>query len=332
MQFKLSNEVKTGMILFAGIFILIWGINYLKGKDFFSSQIKLFVIYPRVDGLISSNPVVMNGLKIGTVRSLEIIPDNSGRILVALSINSDVSIPKYSTAEIYSTDLLGAKSVRIIFSSNTGYVSAGDTLLAGIQQSLSQDINAQVAPIKQKAETLLASMDSVLVIFQSVFNDSTRNNLKKSFASISTSLNSIQHISSKLDNILGDQQDNLGGIIKNLRSISDNINKNNENISKAIENFASISDEIAKANLAATLSSTKKSLEETSKVLEKINRGEGTLGQLTNNDSLYNNLNNAAHSLDELMKDFKQNPKRYFNFSVVSFGSGKKKTTEPKKK
>ncbi|MBK5286524.1 MAG: MCE family protein, partial [Bacteroidia bacterium] len=320
MKFKISNEVKTGIILISGIFILIWGINYLKGKDFFSSQTKLVVIYPRVDGLISSNPVELNGLKIGTVRSLNIIPDNSGRIVVYLNINSDVSIPKYSTAQIYSADLLGAKSVRILLSNSTEYVSSGDTLKAAIQQTLSQDINAQVAPIKEKAETLLSSMDSVLVIFQSVFNDSTRNNLKKSFASISSSLNSIQQISSKLDNILGDQQKNIGGVIKNLRSISDNINKNNENISKAIENFASISDEIAKANLAATLNSTKKSLEETSKVLEKINRGEGTLGQLTNNDSLYNNLNNAAHSLDELMKDFKQNPKRYLNFSVVSFG------------
>lgn len=331
MKLNLSKEVKAGIILFAGVFFLVWGINFLKGKDFFSSQKKYYVIYERVDGLISSNPVAVNGLKIGTVRSLEIIPDNSGRILAALNISSNVSIPKNSAAQIYSTDLLGTKSVRILLGDSKEPAQQGDTLIADMQQSLSQDINAQVAPIKQKAEALLSSMDSVLVIFQSVFNESTRDNLKKSFASISTSLNSIQHISSKLDNILGDQQNNIGGIIKNLRSISDNINKNNENISKAIENFASISDEIAKANLAATLGSTKKSLEETSKMLDKINRGEGTLGQLTNNDSLYNNLNNAAHSLDALMKDFKQNPKRYFNFSVVSFGSGKSKQAEKKK-
>jgi phospholipid/cholesterol/gamma-HCH transport system substrate-binding protein len=331
MQFKLSNEVKTGMILFAGIFILIWGINYLKGKDVFSNQKKYFVIYNSVDGLITSNPVLLNGLKIGTVRSLKIIPDNSGRISVALNINNDVAIPAGSKAEIYNTDLLGTKAVRIILSSSKEVAGAGDTLVAGIQQSLSQDINAQVAPIKEKAETLLSSMDSVLVIFQSVFNDSTRNNLKKSFASISTTLNSIEHIAYNVDTILSAQKGNIKGILTNLQSITENFKKNNENISRAIENFSAISDTLARANLAGTITATKKSLDETSRILERINKGQGSLGQLATNDSLYDNLSNAARSLDELMKDFKQNPKRYFNFSVVSFGSGKKKTEEKKK-
>ena len=307
-----------------------WGINYLKARDFFSSDTKLYVIYPRVDGLISSNPVVLNGLKIGAVRNLKIIPDNSGRILVTINVHSEVAIPKYSKAQIYSTDLLGAKSIRILLSNSKENVSSGDTLMADIQQTLSEDLNAQVAPIKEKAETLLSSMDSVLTIFQSVFNDSTRENLKKSFASISVTLNSIEHIAYNVDTILSAQKGNIKNILSNLKSITENIKNNNDKISKAIENFSAISDTLARSNLAGTISATKKSLDETSKILERINKGQGSLGQLANNDSLYNNLSNAAHSLDELMKDFKQNPKRYFNFSVVSFGSGKKSSDKKK--
>src|SRR5205814_1890836 len=93
-----------------------------------------------------------------------------------------------------------------------------------------------------------------------------------------------------------------------------------------LENFSAISDTLARANLAATLNSTKKTLEETAKTFERINKGQGSLGQLASNDSLYDNLNNAAHSLDALLKDMKENPKRYINLSVISFGGGKKKT------
>ena len=225
MKLKLSNEVKTGIIVISGIVILIWGINFLKGKDFFTRETRLYAVYSRVDGLIPSNNVYLNGLKIGTVRYLDILPDNSGRILVTLHIHNNVSIPKNSTAQIYNTDLLGAKSVRIVLSKETAPVKDGDTLVASIQSSFAEDINTQVAPIKEKAETLLSSMDSVLVIFQAVFNEGTRENLKKSFESISRSLRSLEGISSNLDTLFDAQQNNIGAIIKNLRSITENINK-----------------------------------------------------------------------------------------------------------
>src|SRR5262245_61763104 len=109
MKFKLSNEVKTGIILLSGIAILIWGINFVKGKDVFTRQTRLYAIYPHVDGLIPSANAYLNGLKIGTVRYLNIIPDNSGRILVTLHVSRNVSLPKNSTAQIYNADLLGAK-------------------------------------------------------------------------------------------------------------------------------------------------------------------------------------------------------------------------------
>jgi phospholipid/cholesterol/gamma-HCH transport system substrate-binding protein len=331
-KLKLSNEVKTGIIVISGIVILIWGINFLKGKDFFTRETRLYAVYSRVDGLIPSNNVYLNGLKIGTVRYLDILPDNSGRILVTLHIHNNVSIPKNSTAQIYNTDLLGAKSVRIVLSKETAPVKDGDTLVASIQSSFAEDINTQVAPIKEKAEILLSSMDSVLVIFQAVFNEGTRENLKKSFESISRSLRSLEGISSNLDTLFDAQQNNIGAIIKNLRSITENINKNNDKISAAINNFSAISDTLAKANLATTLASVKKSLEQTTGILTKINRGEGSLGLLANNDSLYHNLNNASLSLDALLRDLRANPKRYINFSIIDFGgSGKTKTTEPKK-
>src|SRR5206468_150380 len=120
--------------------------------------------------------------------------DHSGRIIVALHVKKELKIPRNSIAQIYSTDLLGTKGVRIIFGNSKEELQNGDTLQSDIQKSLSDEVSAQVAPIKMKAENLLSSLDSVTTILRDVFNEQTKENLKSSFGSISTSLGHFEHI------------------------------------------------------------------------------------------------------------------------------------------
>ncbi|REJ83630.1 MAG: MCE family protein [Bacteroidetes bacterium] len=321
---KFSKEVKTGFIVLSGILLAFWGINFLKGKDFFTDRIKVYAMYDRVDGLAPSNPVYVNGLKVGLVRKLELLPDFSGRIVVSLQLSKDVRIPRDSEAEIYATDLLGSKGIRINFGKGTDLLQDGDTMVTSIQNSLSEEVNAQVAPFKQKAESLLSSLDSVMLIVRAVFNEGTKQNLKNSFESISHSLRSIENIAGSMDTVLT-KQGKLKSVFNNLESITTNLKNNNDRITDILENFHTISDTLARANIAATLHNLKETLGETSITFDKINKGEGTLGMLMNNDSLYVNLNNSARDLDFLLNDFQQNPKRYLKFSVISIGSGKNK-------
>jgi phospholipid/cholesterol/gamma-HCH transport system substrate-binding protein len=89
-----SKEIKIGLIVTSGIVLLVWGLNFLKGRDFFSSQRKVFAVYDHVDGLAASNLVQVNGLKVGSVTKLSLLPDYSGRILVTMTIKSDLHIPR----------------------------------------------------------------------------------------------------------------------------------------------------------------------------------------------------------------------------------------------
>ncbi len=321
---KLSKESKIGIVVIAGIALLFWGVNYLKGKDFFSRQKLVYAVYDRVDGLAPSNPVQVNGLKIGLVKNLILLPDHSGRILVSMHLSSDVRIPRNSKAEIFGTDLLGSKAIRFVFGDSKEDVQNGDTLVSGIEKSISQEVSAQVGPIKEKAENLLSSFDSVLTVVRDVFNEGTKENLRKSFESISCSLLSIQNVAGNLDTVLR-KDGKLKGIFDNLSSIMANFKNNNEKISQIINNFSAISDTLARSNIAATIDNTKKTLEQTTLLLQKINKGEGTIGQLANNDSLYANLNSSAHDFDELLKDFTKNPRRYIGLSLISFGGNSKK-------
>jgi phospholipid/cholesterol/gamma-HCH transport system substrate-binding protein len=318
---KLSKEVKTGAIAFGGIIVLYFGINYLKGKDFFSSEKRVYAVYDRVEGLAPSNLIQINGLKAGFVRDLTLLPDHSGRIVVSMRIQSALKIPRNSVAQIYSTDLLGTKGINLIFGNSTEDLQNGDTLKSDIQKSLSEEVGSQVAPIKIKAENLLASLDSVATILREVFNEQTKQNLKNSFSSISSSLQSMESITKSLDTMMNKENGKIKTILDNIESITTNLKDNSKSISDAINNIANISDTIRKANLSATLENTRKTLEMTSSIFEKVNTGKGTLGMLVNNDSLYINLNSTAQSLDALIKDLKENPKRYVHFSMF----GKKK-------
>ena len=158
---KLSREVRTGLIVTVGIALAVWGINYLKGIDFFTRQRQVFAIYNQVEGLTSSNPVMINGMKVGMVHQLTLLPN--GKIIVSLHVTNKVVVPSNSTAEIFSTDLLGSKGIRLNFGDSPTEMKDGDTLVSIVQQSLAEQVNAQVAPIKAKAESLLASIDSILL-------------------------------------------------------------------------------------------------------------------------------------------------------------------------
>lgn len=108
---KISNEVKVGIAVVITIAGLIWGLNYLKGTDLFATTNKYFVVYNNVNGIVKSNPVIMNGYKIGQVDKIEYTKDKSGRLVVTLKIDDNIFVPKSSNAVIVSSDLLGSKAI-----------------------------------------------------------------------------------------------------------------------------------------------------------------------------------------------------------------------------
>lgn len=315
---KISNEVKVGIIVTAAIAALVWGINYLKGVDIFSRTTKVYAVYDSVEGLVKSNAVILRGYRIGQVQKLEFLPDKSGRMLATIYISQKVFVSRNSVAQIINSDFFGGKAVNIDLGSDPNPVQEGDTLKSEVISGLSE----QIGPIKDKAESLIQSLDSVANSLHLLLDEKSRKNLSKSFESLAKILASFENTSNHLDYMLSSDQSKLNKMISNAESISDNLKKNNEKISNILDNFSQISDSLAKANLANTLLNTNKVMSEMASIVQKINKGEGSLGMLVNNDSLYRNLSSTAADLDTLLIDLKANPKRYVHFSM--FGkSGK---------
>lgn len=315
-ELKLTKEIKLGGIIIITLFVFIWGVNFLKSRDIFLQEKTCFAFYKKVDGLVSSNPIYISGIKVGYVKNVEFVSYNSSDVRVTLVFNSKLKIPKNSIAKIYSADLMGSKAIQIIMGNSTDFLSNGNVLRSEVEADLKEEINRQVIPLKLKAEELMSSFDSVLIAIKLVFNENTRKNLSYSFENIKISLDNIKNLTFNVDTLVSGQRNRLSQIIYNFESISHNIRNNNDKISNIISNFSALSDTLAKSRINETINNTNKTLAEAASIMNKINKGEGSLGMLINNDSLYNNLQSSAKNLDLLLLDLRLHPQRYVKINI----------------
>ncbi|MCE3259231.1 MAG: transporter permease [Bacteroidetes bacterium] len=320
---KVSKEFKIGVVIVCAISAFIWGINFLKGSNIFTHKDYLYAVYPKIDGLIPANPVLVNGYKIGQVTDISLIRQrDSNKVLVKFLLTEDIKIPKNSIARSISADLLGSKAVEIIFSKETEFVKDGDTLIAQTEKGFREELDKRIAPIQAKAEDLIGTMDSVITVVSSILNSKTRENLDKSFEGIKKAILTLEQTAYKLDDLVGSEKAKISSILSHLNNITADLDRNGARIDSILMNMDHISKELAQAQLKDAIMNADKSLKELNVLLAGINAGQGTLGKLAKNDSLYRNLNKSSVDLDRLLKDLRLNPERYIHFSV--FGRKKK--------
>lgn len=324
----LSKEFKVGLFAALSFILLLFGYNYLKGTNIFQRTDLVYVRFDKIDGLKVANPVMINGLNIGKVESLTLLNDANHSILATLSFRRDVLIPKNSIFKIASSDLLGTKIIRVEYSQEKTYLTAGDTLVGLSEISLMEDFSRQIDPVKRKAEHVINGMDSLLTELHTWFNKGGRNNLISSVTDLEVTIRNFKETSEKVNKLVGSESDRLSQILKNVASISENLKKNNEEITHAIANIDKITDDIAKSDLKQTIENTNATITDLNVVVAKIKNGQGSLGLLVNDETLYKNLQQTSGDLDKLVVDLKENPGRYIKVSV--FGKDNKENKDNK--
>lgn len=312
---KISKYTKLGFLVIACLTILVWGINYLKGIDIFRRNATYYVIYERIDGLLESSPVNINGYQVGQVTDIEFLEDYSGRLMATLSLRGDFKIAKGSTAKIVSSDIMGTKSIKIEVARSNNYYQPNDTIPGDIESDLKEQVSMQVLPLKNKAEELIASLDSALTVITYVFNKRTRDNLTESFENINLTIANIEKVSAELNRIMGSGK--INSIVNNMDSISGTITQNSGNVTNVIKNLSALTDSISRLDISPVFNDLKSSVAGINSVLQKLNADDNTAGLLMNDTQLYQNLNNLTGSMDLLLKDVKSNPKRYVHFSAL---------------
>ena len=317
---KITKTSKIGIVLVISLSVLVWGVNFLKGRDIFKTEKVFIARYKNVGGLEASTIVQLNGLKIGYVREVYFAEDLSGDLIVKIAIFNKFPIPVGTVAEIASSDLLGSKVVRLILGKSSQFYQHNDTIKTKIETDFVGQVTQQIAPIKAKAERLIVSLDSIVTNLSLLLNNNTRKSIERSIEQISSTMQNLEQISSSLNTAISEQKSNLSASIVNLKDLTDHLNKDSKTLGNILENFSTISNSVNPAELKSTLGHINRSVSGLDTILSDINTSKGSLGLLVKDTVLYSRLAESSDNLNQLLIDLKKNPHRYLKVSAFDFG------------
>uniref|UniRef100_UPI0031D6DF5D MlaD family protein n=1 Tax=Chitinophaga sp. TaxID=1869181 RepID=UPI0031D6DF5D len=194
---KASNETTIGILAAVAIAMLISGCDFLKGKNPAAHSKTIYVVYKGVNDLQPFIAVQVDGLVVGQVARLEVMDKHAGRTLLTLTIRKKIDIPRNSVARIAS-DVLGTKTVQIDFGNANDYLKDGDTIYAAPDGSVTDALNEQPNPLVQKQEGTPGSVASLLMTVNSIFDTTTKGNLREAIGHLNATMGNFTRTSASL--------------------------------------------------------------------------------------------------------------------------------------
>ena len=291
-----TREVKVGIMAIVAIFILYFGLNFLKGIDIFSSVSNYYASYENIGGLVPSSPVYVKGFKVGQVEEIKYDFSKQNSFVVKISVAKDIQLPIGTKIELYDDGLMGGKAIQLIYAPITASQimhQSGDTIESQMGTGLMAQLTGSLLP---KIESISTQTDSLIRSVRTLVDN---KDLTKSIASIEHTTANLAVSSSQLKKMMNNDVPHILGNVNDITS-----------------DFKQISGKLKKIDYEATFTSIDQTIANLNLLTKKMNSSEGTIGLLLNNKDLYINLSNTAASADKLLIDLQKSPKRYVHFSL----------------
>lgn len=303
---KISNESKVGILAAVGIALLFIGFNYLKGINVFNSGTDYFIQYSNSGGLLVGDPVIIDGLSVGRVKSVTLQEDQTG-VDVVINFEQSVDIPNDSYALIRG-NLMGEKYVQMILGKSTTLVPSGGSLQGKIEADLASSISQEFKPITDKVNTLLSSMDTAINVLRGIFTEQVQNDFANSMASIKTTLASFNNSADRVNALLEKESDNIESIITDVSGFAQTVNETEDEFKDIVTNLKAISDSLKSVQWQELAIEFERAANNINQISAKINNGDGSMGMLVNDPELYMELTRTLSTLDSVLDAFGKNP------------------------
>ena len=304
---KFSKEVKVGLFMISAIVLLYFGFNFLKGSDFLSSDYKYYAIYKNVDKLTESNQIFLNGYAVGRVSDI-IIQQKKDRVLVELSIDSDIMVNESSVA-VLNGELLGGRFIQLVVGKTGERLKAKDTIRSDVAKGIADFIAENAEPVAANLQTTLRKLNSML------------DTLHRSATMINGMLSDFKSTPNRINNTIANLNGRVGEMSGTFTEVGRNLNTTLTDLKPTLQNFRTLSDSLKRLELGGTINKAQQSLTKLNETLSSLNSGDNTASKLMTEDSLYNNLNNLLQNLDSLASHFNSNPKHF----MAPLGKSRKK-------
>lgn len=320
---KISNETKVGAIAVVSVTFLILGFNFLKGKKLFSKSTTLYGIYGNVQGLQNSNPIVINGLQVGTIYKISTDKDMN-RIKVEMNITKDINVPVNSIALI-KPNPIGTTSIEIKLGDAPKNLSTGDSIITEANAGVFNDILKKVDPVLFQVTKAVTTLDTLVGNINSVIDPRMKGNIGATMENLKFITSSMIRSTASLESLLNQQTGALAKTIGNVNAITGNLASNNDKINSVVSNLDRTTTKLSQLDFQKTLSSLDSTVNGLRNMVAKLDNNKGSLGKLINDPALYQNLASTGNKLNLLLDDIRVNPKRYVSISVF----GKKQNNNP---
>lgn len=317
----MSKEIKVALLAIVALVALAVGFNFLRGSNVLSSNKTYYATYPNVEGLNVGAAVILNGIKVGQVKNLELQPEKGNVVRAALELDKGLIVGDSTVAGLGGS-LLGSKTVSLTLGRNSKVFTGGEDLKTTSATGIADAFQARALPV-------LTTIDSTLTRVNGFLNKDAQTNIQQTLLGARGSTEALQKL-------IESNQRNINQITSNLAQMSVALNKTTAKLDKIAVNFTQLSDSLKSAPVGPAVRRLSNTLGEAQKSLTSLNQAltnkKGSLGKLLNDDSLYTNINKSAASANALMVDLQANPKDYVHFSLFGGGGKKKKKVETTRK
>jgi phospholipid/cholesterol/gamma-HCH transport system substrate-binding protein len=297
---KISKESKVGVLVAIAIAILAIGYNFMKGEDIFTSSNEYYGKYKKIEGLFKSNPVLINGYKVGSVSSVQ-MSNETLELTVGVIVSEDIKIPKNSIMKIVNNDMIGSKAVEIIFGDSKEVAKNGDFFTAQQDQGIAQAVSGVLTPITQSVNSVLGNMDTAIAGVD----------LRGTLRDASLALRSFKETADKLNKLLDGKDAQITNILNDVEKTTSGLGGLTPKIDTILLELDKTAKDLNQIEFNQLASQINTLSEELSKTTVAINQKDGSLGMLVHDKSLYNHLDSMITQLKILLKDIEKYPRRY---------------------
>jgi|GEM_PF-204170 len=286
------REIWTGVFVLAGILAVLTALFTLTSPATFRGRYIVSTVVTDAGGIRRGDPVQMRGVNIGRVQKFRMVPDG---VQVELELEGEYEVPRDSRVVLRSAGIMGGVIADIVPGLSEERLRGRETL-PGEREGGVFDL---ADGLGEKAADILDRIEETITV--------------ETLDALGGGVYELRDLLAELSLLAAEQRTELAELTSSLSRSAAGVERvtTGPELEEIIERLSAITGRTEE--VTTSLGRASASLEE---VLARVERGEGTLGMLSTDPSLYENLARVTATLDELLTDLKENPSRYLNVRI----------------
>jgi len=292
------TEIQVGLTVLVSLGLLLWGVTWLKELSLTGKHRSWLVRFEQTGGLSKSDEVQVNGIRKGSVEDVKLV---DGAVLVHLQLETDVKLTHDCRVAIRNVGLMGEKVIAVDLRMTGEPYTSRDTI-PGIYE-------LGVAEVMAALGDVVGPIGDLSVQLHTIASSVNRT------GDLTATVKNLRLASEQLRAVVEENRRGVRQVVENLQSsaaTAKSLTTDREaQLRQAIDHFASAAERLD--HLSSRLDSLRATIQSVS---SKVDRGQGTLGKLVNDDKMYEDTRAAVNELKALVADIRANPKKYLTVKV----------------